>query len=79
MLSMMSAASRMVLDLDLLLIDTASSSSDLISYKAVVFFVFLLSQISSKPALSRATEGYRKGSSAVNSSLKDIVGERSLL
>ena len=48
---MTSAASLIFLFLDLLLIETAHSSSDLIMYKDVAFFTNLLAQIVSSPVV----------------------------
>ena len=72
MFSMILDASLIVLDRDLLLIDTASSSSDLISYWVVDFFTLHLSQISSRPVANRATVGNMKGYTANSSSLRDL-------
>ena len=46
--------------------DTAVSSSALIANKAVDFFSFRFSQISSRPEAKMVIEGSRKGSSAVS-------------
>ena len=69
----MSATSLTFLSLDFLLMEMAASSSALMLYKAVVFLLFLFSQMSSSPEDSIEIEARRKGSSAVSSTLIDLI------
>ena len=72
---MISADSLTFLKLDLLLIEMESSNSALVVYKLVLFFCFLVSQISCKPEASRATVAMRKGSSVEISNLRSFSSE----
>ena len=78
MFSIISADSIILLDRDLLLIDTASSSSERMSKRMVVFFSFLLSQMSSRPMARIVALGSRNGSSANNSKLSDLASVAAL-
>ena len=59
MFSVISADSLILLDRDLLLIDTASSNSERMSKWVVVFSSFLLSQMSSRPMARIAAHSIR--------------------
>ena len=74
MLFMIFAASLILLELDLLLRETAASSSALIAKKLVLFLSFRFSQINCRPVAKIATDGKRKGKSAASSRWRDFWG-----
>ena len=75
---MMIAPAIIRVNLNLLLMDMAASSSALKIYRAVILFDFLFSQISSNPVAIKETYASKKGSSVSKSSRSSLVAERPL-
>ena len=69
---MISPASLIFLFLDLLLIETAHSSSALIMYKLVDFFISLLAQMISSPVVRMVTVASMNTSSALTCRVSDF-------
>ena len=75
MLFMILAASLIFFNLDRLLMETDNSSSALIKCRAVLFLLFLFSQIRANPVASRDTEGRMNDSPAESSCLRAFSSE----
>ena len=67
---MISPASLILDSLDLLLTETAASSSARIMKRVVCFLTFLFSQMKFRPVARMVAQGRRKGSSATSSILR---------